>query len=221
MAAYADLPEFRSYLHIPVGDTLDDDEMTLALEAASRAIDHTCGQSFTVAGEDPDPRTSTAIVPRWLRTLGRYALDIPGGIASPTVGAGGIQVALWNHDDSDWTTALTDAEVEAGLRPYAPVAGYPAVTQIVLPYGTTFDTGAEYDERGLTALVTAYPGWPAVPDTVKAATLIQASRFNKRRDAVFGVVGAPDGSGATRLLNRVDPDVELMLRRYTLIWAAR
>lgn len=220
MTTYATLAEMKGFLRIPSGDTVDDDELGYALEAASRAVDHVCGQAFPVAEESPAERTSVVASPRWLRSLGRYVVDVPG-IAVGEVGADGIEVFEWNHTDGDWTEQYADADVTAGLRPYDPIEGYPAVTSIVLPAGTTFDTGPDYDERGLTVLVTAYFGWPEVPGTVKAATLIQASRFNKRRDAVFGVVGAPDGSGATRLLNRVDPDVELMLRPYTLIWAAR
>ena len=60
--------------------------------------------------------------------------------------------------------------------------------------------------------VTAEFGWPEVPDTVKQATLLQASRLAQRRNAQFGIATVPglDGTGI-RLLSKLDADVELLL----------
>lgn len=65
-------------------------------------------------------------------------------------------------------------------------------------------------------------GWPAFPQTVVHATLLQASRFAARRDSPYGVAGAPNvtGAGDLRLLSKVDPDVAVMLKDYTRWWAA-
>jgi hypothetical protein len=68
--------------------------------------------------------------------------------------------------------------------------------------------------------VTATWGWTAVPATIKKATLLQASRFYKRRDAPFGVAGSPDMGSEMRLLAKVDPDVEVMLGDYRRKWGA-
>jgi hypothetical protein len=57
-------------------------------------------------------------------------------------------------------------------------------------------------------------GWTATPDTVVQATLLQASRLTKRRDAPFGVAGSPDMGSELRLLARVDPDVAVVLADY-------
>lgn len=63
-------------------------------------------------------------------------------------------------------------------------------------------------------VITARWGWTATPETVKAATLLQANRFFKRADAPFGVAGSPESGSEMRLLAKVDPDVDVMLRRY-------
>jgi hypothetical protein len=64
-------------------------------------------------------------------------------------------------------------------------------------------------------------GWTAVPDTIEQATRIQAARFFKRRDAPFGVAGSPESGSEMRLLNKVDPDVDVMLARYKRTAAPR
>jgi hypothetical protein len=84
----------------------------------------------------------------------------------------------------------------------APQKGAP-YTRIFLPVTT----------NGV-AEVTALWGWDAVPTTVKEATLLQASRLFKRRDAPFGVAGSPDLGSELRLLAKVDPDVAVMLSKY-------
>ena len=50
-----------------------------------------------------------------------------------------------------------------------------------------------------------------VPKAIKLACQIQASRWFKRQDAPFGVLGSPEFGNYTRLLSKLDPDVEFML----------
>ena len=56
-------------------------------------------------------------------------------------------------------------------------------------------------------------GWSAIPAPIEAATLVQSTRLHARRNTPLGVAGSPEG-GIVRLLSRLDPDVELMLRPY-------
>lgn len=58
--------------------------------------------------------------------------------------------------------------------------------------------------------VTGEFGWSAVPDVVKQACSIQASRLFKRKDAIFGVVGSAD-MGQQSVIPRIDPDVKMLL----------
>ncbi len=56
-------------------------------------------------------------------------------------------------------------------------------------------------------------GWSQVPAAVSQAAILQTVRVHARRAVPFGIAGSPDG-GIVRLLSRLDPDVELMLRPY-------
>lgn len=58
--------------------------------------------------------------------------------------------------------------------------------------------------------VTGIHGWPAVPEVVTEAALIQAARVFKRRFSPEGVIG-PSDFGVVRVGNRLDPDVAEML----------
>jgi hypothetical protein len=62
--------------------------------------------------------------------------------------------------------------------------------------------------------VTARWGWTEVPDSVKQACLLQASRLFARRGAPFGIAGSPDAGSEMRLLAKVDPDVAVTLEPY-------
>lgn len=67
--------------------------------------------------------------------------------------------------------------------------------------------------------VTAEWGWPAVPAEVKVAAVIQAIRLYKRPQAPFGIAGAAEmGGGDLRLMPRIDPDVEQLLRPHRRHW---
>lgn len=69
------------------------------------------------------------------------------------------------------------------------------------------------------AEVTATYGWPgAVPWPVRQAALLQALRLVQRRHAPFGVAGSPEAGSEMRLLARLDPDVEMLVRPYVRSW---
>ncbi len=62
------------------------------------------------------------------------------------------------------------------------------------------------DGEGAISLLGKF-GWVTLPSTIKQATLLQASRYLKRRDFPFGIAG-------------LDADVDLMLQSYRRWWAA-
>ncbi len=68
------------------------------------------------------------------------------------------------------------------------------------------------------ASVTAVWGWDGFPAAIVNATLLQASRLVKRRDAPFGVAGSPDMGNEIRLLAKIDVDVEVLIRAYRRYW---
>lgn len=59
-----------------------------------------------------------------------------------------------------------------------------------------------------------------IPEAVKMATMIQASRLYHRRDTPYGVAGSPEMGNELRLLSRLDPDVQLLLSTERNWWGA-
>ncbi|MFC8456442.1 hypothetical protein ACFUJ0_06100 [Streptomyces sp. NPDC057242] len=57
-------------------------------------------------------------------------------------------------------------------------------------------------------------GWPAVPDDITEAALIQAARLYRRKDSPEGVTGSAEW-GVVRLSRR-DPDVWNLIDPYVL-----
>lgn len=183
--------ELKAYLRI--SDTVDDAQIALAITAASRAVDRHTNRQFglTAAVED---RTYTA---RWDSDRCKYVVYVDDFMT---------EVGLVVEDDAG--TAITDYV----LKPSNSSDKGEPWTHLVL------NSGANCREDGL--VVTAKWGWTAVPTTVKQATLLQASRFFKRRDAPFGVAGSPELGSELRLLAKVDPDVAVVLGPYLRWWAA-
>lgn len=59
--------------------------------------------------------------------------------------------------------------------------------------------------------------WYPEPAVVKA-TLIQAQRLYRRKDSPFGIAGSPGAGGELRLLQRMDPDVETLIRPFVRLY---
>lgn len=59
--------------------------------------------------------------------------------------------------------------------------------------------------------------WYTEPAIVRA-TLIQAQRLYRRKDSPFGVVGSPNAGGELRLLQRMDADVEALIRPFVRLY---
>jgi hypothetical protein len=186
--AYVSVAELKSYLRI--GDIDDDDELGIAAETASRAVDHAANRQF--GSEAGQARSYTARYDRWSR---RWVVDI---------------------DDTfdDTLTVDSDGDAITGfilLPRNAPVNGRPFER-------IAFSSSVARDEGAIT--VTADFGWPAVPDAITQATLLQASRFFVRRVSPYGIAGSPETGSEMRLLDRVDPDVAVALRPFRRIWGA-
>lgn len=178
-------------------DDVDDDlQIARAVTAASRAVDRATGRQFgqVAAAED---RLYTA---KWDRRRCKWLISV---------------------DDVQDVTGLvirTDAGVieTYRLEPVnAPQKGRPYELLVVDPAAAVNPAGGECE-----ITITGVWGWTAVPVTVQEATLLQASRFFKRRDAPFGVAGSPEVGSELRLLAKVDPDVAVMLSDYQRRWAA-
>jgi len=90
-----------------------------------------------------------------------------------------------------------------------------------LPYtAALFAPGTLIPEGEGSIDLTAKFEWPAIPNTIINAALIQASRYFKRKDAPFGIAGNDAMGNAMRLQARLDPDVELMCANARRYWGA-
>lgn len=196
---YATLAEARGYI-LPAGaDTADDTRIEIAVEAASRAIDDFCNRRFYNASET---RYYTAANSGTV-----YVDDL-------------VSVTTLKADTSgDGTYDTTWATSDYLLEPFnASTAGRPYTRITVSPQGTqTFPSC----RRGVEIVGTF--GWPsAAPTTVKQACLIQAFRLFKRAtEAPMGIAGMGIDGGGMRLMAKLDPDVELLVKAYKKIPSAR
>lgn len=177
--AYATLAQLRSHLGYEVTETKDDERLELALNAASRQIDGYCGWRFW---------QDATVVAREYEPDGPYCVDVPEGISTTT----GLIVKVDYGDDGTYDTTLTigtdfllaprNAQSATPLRPYAEVA-------IIRSSSNWFPCSAY--GRSLVQ-ITAKFGWPAVPDDITQACLIQAAQQAEARNAVFGAIALGD-----------------------------
>jgi len=185
---YVTSTELKSYLRI--SDTVDDDQVALAIAAASRAVDRHTNRQFGLVAT-PEERVYTAA---WDSHRSRWVVVIDDLMTvtglTITTDAGTVDAY-----------ALQPGNAEFETRPWTRL--------VVDPASATKPTTTE---DGVT--VTARYGWTTVPVAVKQATLLQASRLFTRRNAPFGVAGSSELGSELRLLAKVDPDVAVVLGPY-------
>lgn len=184
---YVTVAELRSYLR--TANPQDDTQLALAVTAASRAVDHDTNRQFGKVSS-AEERLYPAY-PDYERGYWVVEVDDFQSTSGLAVEVDGDAVATFLKEPRNasqkarpWTRVVFTSDSEA----------MPCATSEVA--------------------VTALWGWTAVPDTVKNAALLQATRLVKRREAPFGVAGSPDQGSELRLLAKVDPDVAVMLRGY-------
>lgn len=192
--AYITLEDAKS--HIGIDSTAEDTEVQRALDAAVNWVDvEVTHRTFTVA----DPSTDTATSRIYKPDRSRLA----------------VEERLWVDDlvDIDTLEKQTTAggaweTVNSGdyeLRPLnANADGW--------PYTHIAFTTAQSAHR---VRVTGWFGWPATPNAVKEATLLQTSFLYRRRETPFGISQTPDlEGGGMRLRSKGDPNAESLLAPY-------
>ncbi|MCZ7413042.1 phage gp6-like head-tail connector protein [Streptomyces sp. WMMC897] len=189
---YADLAAFRSSLNMADDDTSADDLLNAALGAAARGIDTACGRRFYL---DADA-TARTYVP-----AARLTPEEGGGWRLLVDDIGAADITVETGSSGSWT-AVDDVET----RPDNALAAGRPITALWAPY---WPCGL-----GQRVRVTARWGWPAVPEEVEQAALIQAARLYKRKDSPEGVTGSAEW-GVVRLSRR-DPDVWALIEHFVL-----
>jgi hypothetical protein len=198
--AYATLNELKGFVGIPTADTADDTTLQSALDSASAQVDAFCDRVFT------DGSVTTRLYT--VSDTGRLDID---PISSTT----GLVVKTDDNADGTFETTWT-LDTDFRLEPINAAAfGEPWTRLSVL--GTRWFPKIQYRPG---VQVTAKFGWPGgtAPAPVKHATLIQASRLWLRKNAPFGVAGSVEFGSEVRLLAKLDPDVESLLRPYRRNW---
>jgi len=195
---YATRNQIKAALRIGTADSIDDDLIDNVAGAASRLIDGYCNRKFWQTGT-AESRLFTA------EDSFYCSIDDVAGTA--------ITVQTSNNGDGifDVTFAVTDYQLE-------PLNGYLdgltwAFDKVRAVGDFLFPTlNSNYGSQALVK-ITARFGWPAVPEEVTQATIIQASRLFKRYDSPLGVAGFGD-MGAIRVSRALDPDVAQLVEPY-------
>lgn len=198
---YASLAEAKDYLRIPADDNADDAQLNTCLPAASRAIDRFANRQFGKV-DAPVARYYSACWELERRVWVARVDDVQNVV--------GLAVAFDAAGDGTFATTVTDFVLEprnaaADGQPYTAIR---------------FGAGAGVNDRDDAVRVTAAFGWTDVPVPIKEACLLQVSRLFKRRDAPFGIAGSPEMGSEMRLLNKLDPDVEVSVKPFQRVWGA-
>lgn len=198
---YCTLGDVRSALNIPTSSADKDATIEAAINAASRQIDGHCGRRFWQDG--------TAVTREF------YADDATEIRVDDISTATGLIVKLDENDDGTFATTLTisthfvllprNAAAEVPVWPY---------TGIKLVDGSYTFPQSPSGRAGLQ--VTAKFGWPAIPDDVTRACVVQAVQLYKAPDAAFGAVQLGVDGFAFRLGSRINPIAAALLEPYTV-----
>lgn len=169
---YCTLPELKAAIGVSLENERDDTELELAVEAASRQIDAHVGRRFW---------QDAAVVERFYFPTDRRDLSVDD-ISTTT----GLVVKADTGDDGTYATTVT-ISTDFALHPVNAAAEYPVqpYTKIRLLDGTL--TGWTASTTGRPSVsVTAKFGWPAVPDAVNRACVLQAKNIYKAPDTSGG-----------------------------------
>lgn len=192
---YCDTIELAEFLRI--SDSVDDYQLVHAIAAASRAVDKATGRQFGVVAA-AEARYYTA---RYAARPGRWVVDIDDLMSTTD---------LVVDVDTDGDDSFADEITDYVLRPRNAAPSGRPWTELAVPATSTVQPPTALEAVRITAIW----GWTEVPDAVKQATLLQASRLASRRNSPFGVAGSPEAGTELRLLARLDPDVEVTLAPY-------
>lgn len=169
---------------LDITGTENDPVLEQVIEAASRQIDGWCGRAF-VSGSAARQLTADA----W------DLLILPDDLHSLT------SIAVDRDGDRVYETAWETTDVD--LSPY------PGPYSVVRPRN-----GKAFPLISYAIEITGDWGFGATaPAPIREATLLQATRLYKRKDAPFGVTGSAE-HGQLQTISRVDPDVRELIEPY-------
>lgn len=173
---------------LDIKDNVDDVTLEQVIEAASRQVDGWCGRPF-FNGSNVQRLTAD----------NTCLLILPFELASLTT------IAVDRDGDGVYETSWTASDVD--LQPW------PGPYQVVRPRG-----GKVFPSHPYGVQIEGEWGFGAnVPAPIREATLLQAARLYKRKDAPFGVTGSAE-HGQLQTISKIDPDVKELIAPFIRHW---
>ena len=192
--SYSTLAEAKTDIGIAVSDGISDEVFLVGLNAASRQIDKYCSRRFW---QDATVATRTY-----------FADDNYTTVTDDISTLTGLIVKVDTGGDGTYTTTLTIATDFIMLPPNA------LLEVPVRPYESIRAVDGEFVQSNRPGVqVTAKFGWPAVPDDVHKAYIIQAVQLAKVSSAPFGVASFGD-AGFMMLRSQMNPQAAALLEGY-------
>ena len=189
---YTTLADVRNALQIE--DSIDDTDIQAAILAASRMIDDYCQRGFYQEGTLASP------VVKYYTPVSPWYLEIDDLIEPVEVATRANQTGpfntIWDLDTDLMYEPINNPEIGR------PVTRLLAVTRYVFPYFFP-----------QTVKITGVWGYSSIPYEVELACKIQAARLFVRKQSPFGIAGSVE-LGTVRLNSRLDPDVEMLLKKF-------
>lgn len=185
---YALLDDVKDALRI--SDTHDDVALAGVIESASRSIDQYCDRYFGQVG------TEAAPVSRLYRARGRQVLiDDLVTLTDVEFEYSGYAETFTSLGDDSVIKQPINAATLIPPQPYTALLAKPS-TVLPQPPGWVRISGVW--------------GWPAIPQQIRDACVLQSVRLFKSRDVPLGVMGGADMMGAIRLPGGLHPDARIL-----------
>ena len=187
-----------------ISDPVDDDRISLAIDAASRAIESRCNRYFRQDAE-PSARRFVSNDP-WLVEVDDISTPTGLIIQSDYAGDGTF--------GTTWTSADYQLEPVNGIMQGQinwPFTKIRAIRSLYFPVWG----GIAYPKPYTQALVevTARWGWPSIPTPVVKACIVQAISLFKADETPFGATPFAE-TGIVRMKTALHPTAELLLEPY-------
>lgn len=194
---YATLADFQAWAGVTNPTAAEDALGESAVMSASRMVDEHTGRFFwaqSAATKYATPIESDFILVDDLVAVTTLKTDDDGD---------GVFETTWTQG-TDFYLAPRNNAVAYPVRPFWEVAVCPGGRYAFIP-------GRRWHVQ-----ILGNWGWAAVPEMVKTATLIQATRLYKRKDAPFGVAGSSQIAGPIAMKGdeEMDGDAVRLLRGF-------
>jgi hypothetical protein len=194
MTDYATRAEAKAIVGIASSDTTEDTLIDSLITAASSAIDQYCDRP---AGFGPQGSQT-----RYYTASEYYTVDIDDLISLTSLATDDGIDGTYNQSWASGTFNLTPYNAALDGRPYT---GIESSDTSVLNF-------PKHSTKGVRVIGTW--GWSAIPAAVKQACLLEVAKLYASRNAPFGVIGAGDAGGVTRMTTRMHPAAVALLDQY-------